>query len=171
MKFLKKRSLLLLTAVLVLSSVLLPRQVSAVRDRKLFGKAHTMELSGEEIALQMPTLSEKLELLGRAVQDPELEVYTTSQQLAGTEAIRQDGAETIGQGETPSEVFAKAMGYLSEWGLLPEGFSTEGFQPASIISMFEDAEEQRQAAELFQTTLPVMETKQEREKAPNYLLD
>ena len=125
MKFLKKRSLLLLTAVLVLSSVLLPRQVSAVRDRKLFGKAHTMELSGEEIALQMPTLSEKLELLGRAIQDPELEVYTTSQQLAGTEAIRQDGAETIGQGETPSEVFAKAMGYLSEWGLLPEGFSTE----------------------------------------------
>ena len=118
MKFLKKRSLLLLTAVLVLSSVLLPRQVSAVRDRKLFGKAHTMELSGEEIALQMPTLSEKLELLGRAIQDPELEVYATSQQLDGTEAT--------GQGDTPSEMFARAMESLSEWDLLPEGFSTEG---------------------------------------------
>ena len=66
----------------------------------------------------MPTLSEKLELLGRAIQDPELEVYSTSQQL--------DGTETVGQGDTPSEVFAKAMEYLSEWDLLPEGFSTEG---------------------------------------------
>ena len=126
MKVLKKWGLPLLTGVGVLSSVLLPRQISAMRDMKLFGKAHTMELSEEDVEIHMPTLSEKLELLGRAIQDPELEVYTTSQQLAGTEAVRQDGTETIGQGETPSEVFAKAMGYLSEWGLLPEGFSLEG---------------------------------------------
>lgn len=39
------------------------------------------------------------------------------------------------------------------------------FQPAGIISMFEDEEEQRQAAELFHTTLPHLDTKQEREKA------
>ena len=38
-------------------------------------------------------------------------------------------------------------------------------QPAGIISMFEDEEEQRQAAELFHTTLPHLETRQEREKA------
>lgn len=118
MKFLKKWSLPLLTGVLVLSSVLLPRQVSAVRDTKLFGKAHTTELSEEDVELHMPTLSEKLELLGRAIRDPELEVYSTSQQLDGTEAI--------GQGNTPSEMFAQAMEYLSEWDLLPEGFSTEG---------------------------------------------
>ncbi len=37
------------------------------------------------------------------------------------------------------------------------------FQPAGIISMFEDEEEQRQAAELFHTTLPELSTKQEKE--------
>lgn len=45
------------------------------------------------------------------------------------------------------------------------GFAVSGFSPASIVSMFEEPEEQRQAAELFQTTLPMLETKQEREKA------
>ena len=49
MKVLKKWGLPLLTGVVVLSSVLLPRQISAVRDMKLFGKAHTMELSEEDI--------------------------------------------------------------------------------------------------------------------------
>ena len=39
------------------------------------------------------------------------------------------------------------------------------FQPAGIISMFEDEEEQRQAAELFHTTLPELSTRQERERA------
>lgn len=38
-------------------------------------------------------------------------------------------------------------------------------QPAGIVSMFEDEEEQRQAAELFHTTLPHLDTRQEREKA------
>lgn len=118
MKLLKKWGLLLLTGVLVLSSVLLPRQISTVRDTKLFGKAHTTELTDEDVALHMPTLTEKLELLGRAIWDPELEVYSTNQQL--------DGTETFGQGSTPSEMFTRAMDYLSEWDLLPEGFSTEG---------------------------------------------
>ena len=39
------------------------------------------------------------------------------------------------------------------------------FNPAGIISTFEDEEEQRQAAELFNTNLPRLETGQEREKA------
>ena len=39
------------------------------------------------------------------------------------------------------------------------------FNPAGIISTFEDEEEQRQAAELFNTNLPELGTKQEREKA------
>ncbi len=38
-------------------------------------------------------------------------------------------------------------------------------QPAGIVSMFEDEEEQRKAAELFHTKLPHLETGQEREKA------
>lgn len=39
------------------------------------------------------------------------------------------------------------------------------FNPAGIISTFEDAEEQHEAAELFNTSLPELGTKQEREKA------
>lgn len=39
------------------------------------------------------------------------------------------------------------------------------YNPAAIISMFEDEEEQRIAAALFNTTLPELNTKQEREKA------
>ncbi len=39
------------------------------------------------------------------------------------------------------------------------------FNPAGIISTFEDEEEQREAAELFNTNLPRLETGQDREKA------
>lgn len=39
------------------------------------------------------------------------------------------------------------------------------YNPAAIISMFTDEEEQRQAAELFNTSLPEINTPQEREKA------
>ncbi len=39
------------------------------------------------------------------------------------------------------------------------------FRPADIVSTFEDEEEQRQAAELFNTNLPRLNTGQEREKA------
>ena len=39
------------------------------------------------------------------------------------------------------------------------------FNPAGIISMFEDEEEQRQAAALFNTNLPQLNTLQEKEKA------
>ncbi len=39
------------------------------------------------------------------------------------------------------------------------------FSPAGIISMFEDEEEQRQVAQLFNTNLPTLETRQEKEKA------
>ncbi len=39
------------------------------------------------------------------------------------------------------------------------------YNPAAIISMFSDEEEQRKAAELFNTNLPQLTTKQEKEKA------
>ncbi|MBQ8231039.1 MAG: DNA primase [Lachnospiraceae bacterium] len=39
------------------------------------------------------------------------------------------------------------------------------YNPAGIISMFTDEEEQREAASLFNTNLPALETKQEKEKA------
>ena len=39
------------------------------------------------------------------------------------------------------------------------------YNPAGIISMFTDEEEQREAASLFNTNLPALETKQEKDKA------
>lgn len=45
------------------------------------------------------------------------------------------------------------------------GLGQGAFQAASIVSMFEDEEEQQRAAEIFHTTLPKLETLQEREKA------
>ena len=51
-----------------------------------------------------------------------------------------------------------------------EGLEQGGFQAASIISMFEDEEEQSQAAELFHTSLPRLDTLQEREKALHDIL-
>lgn len=39
------------------------------------------------------------------------------------------------------------------------------YNPAAVISMFEDEDEQREAASLFNTNLPKLETRQEREKA------
>lgn len=57
------------------------------------------------------------------------------------------------------ELYAKAADKLFQ------GFGKPDFQPAGIVSMFEDPEEQRQVAELFQTTLPRLDTRQDREKA------
>ena len=44
------------------------------------------------------------------------------------------------------------------------------YQPAAIVSMFQDEEEQRQVAEIFNTNLPQLETRQEREKALHDIL-
>lgn len=45
------------------------------------------------------------------------------------------------------------------------GLEEGNFDPAGVISMFEDEEEQREAASLFHTSPPRLETEQEREKA------
>lgn len=46
-----------------------------------------------------------------------------------------------------------------------QGFEEDDFQPAGIVSMFEEESEQREVAELFNTNLPQLNTGQEREKA------
>ena len=46
-----------------------------------------------------------------------------------------------------------------------DGLSKGEYNPAAIISMFADEEEQREAAALFNTKLTELETRQEREKA------
>jgi DNA primase len=44
------------------------------------------------------------------------------------------------------------------------------YNPAAVISMFEDEDEQRQAAELFNTNIPKVDTKQDMEKALHDIL-
>ena len=91
---------------------------------------------------------------------------------------------------TPLMVICGACGLIADepalYGkikkyILPEDFTEEiyrrvaerlfreleegNFQPAGIISMFEDEEEQREVAALFHTSLPQLDTPQEREKA------
>lgn len=74
-------------------------------------------------------------------------------------SIYQKIKKYISPGDFTEELYRKVAEQL--FAGLEEG----NFQPAGIISTFEDEEEQRQAAELFQTNLPMLETGQEREKA------
>lgn len=74
-------------------------------------------------------------------------------------SIYQKIRKYISPGDFTEELYRKVAEKL--FAGLEEG----NFQPAGIISTFEDEEEQRQAAELFQTNLPMLETGQEREKA------
>ena len=74
------------------------------------------------------------------------------------------------------EVYPKIKAYISAADFTDEligqvadklfaGLSGDGFQPASIISAFEDEEEQREVAKIFNTKLPRLQTIQEKEKA------
>ncbi len=73
-------------------------------------------------------------------------------------------------------IYQKIKGYISAGDFtedlykrvaerLFEGLEQGNYNPAGIISMFEDEEEQRKAASLFHTNLPQLTTVQEREKA------
>lgn len=65
----------------------------------------------------------------------------------------------ISAGDFTEELYVKVADRLFE------DLDKGQVNPASVISMFEDEEEQREAASLFHTKLMEMETKQEREKA------
>lgn len=73
-------------------------------------------------------------------------------------------------------IYQKIKGYISAEDFtedlykrvaqkLFEDLNQGNYNPAGIISMFEDEEEQREAASLFHTNLPSLTTLQEREKA------
>jgi len=101
---------------------------------------------------------------GIAQKQPPEEKANRSQKLLITWLVDEPGLygrikEYISPEDFTEELYRKVAEKLFE------GIEKPGFQPAGIISMFEDPEEQRQAAELFQTTLPQMDTLQEREKA------
>ena len=124
MRYLKKWKLPVLTAVVVLAAVLLPRQISALRDRGTLGVLHTEPLSEEDLSARSLSMPEKLELLGRAIWYPDLEIFSTTQPLPSS---GQSGAE---QAEA---AFFRAVEHLSSWGIFPESFdaSTLKFEGGS----------------------------------------
>ena len=85
MKLLRKWGLPLLTGAVVLAAVLLPSRSSALRDRQTLSAPCTEPLAQEDLTLQETTLPEKLELLGRTIRYPELDVYSATQLLEQTE--------------------------------------------------------------------------------------
>ncbi len=68
-------------------------------------------------------------------------------------------AKYIGAEDFTDELYRKVADKLFA------GLVQGGFEPAALISQFADEEEQRKAAELFNTKLEELQTKQEREKA------
>ena len=78
MKCLRRWGLPLLTGAVVLGAVLLPRQISAFQDRQILGTVHMEPVAAEELAAGEASLPEKLELLGRAIRYPGLDVYSAA---------------------------------------------------------------------------------------------
>ena len=64
---------------------------------------------------------------------------------------------------SPADFTDELYGKVAE--KLFEGLEKEGFSPAGIISLFQEENEQREVAELFDTKLEMLVTTQEREKA------
>lgn len=87
-----------------------------------------------------------------------------SQRLLLTWLIEDVGLFEVVRPYIGPEDFTEEM-YQRIAGLLYEQYEAGQVNPAKIISMFTDEEEQRQVASLFHTRIHEVETKQEREKA------
>ena len=86
MRDLKQWALPAVTVLAVLGAVLLPRQISSLRDRSMLGAIHTEALSQEDLSVRELPLPEKLELLGRAIRYPDLEIFSTGTARSGRPA-------------------------------------------------------------------------------------
>ena len=116
MRSFKAWGLPVLTGLVVLAAVLLPRQLSILRDRGELAAVHMESLSEEDLTVREIPLPEKLKLLWRAVQYPDLEVFSTSQPLPSP------GAQAAEQAE---EIFFQSVETLADWGVLPAGYDLE----------------------------------------------
>lgn len=101
---------------------------------------------------------------------------TTKEQTSSEELSRRSQRILLTWLVEEPEVFPKIKDYIKATDFTDEligqvadklfaGLSGDGFQAASIISAFEDEEEQREVAKIFNTKLPRIETVQEKEKA------
>ncbi len=108
MNSVKKWAFPTVAIVVVAASLLVPGQLSAFRDRRLLEVPHVEPLMAEELADSASELSQRLELLSRAIRYPELEVYSSTQPL---------DEDDIEEAEI---AFHAALESLSAWGILPE---------------------------------------------------
>ena len=108
----KKWALPGLTILMVLAAIVLPQQLSSLRDLKTLDTIHTQPLSEDDL-LPLP---EKLALLARAIRYPDLEVYSTTQSLPVPGQPGADQAEAA---------FFQGIDCLADWGVLPESFDPD----------------------------------------------
>lgn len=112
----KKWGLPVLTGLMVLASIVLPQQLSSLRDLKTLDTIHTQPLSEDDLAVRELPLPEKLALLARAIRDPDLEVYSTTQPLPLSGQPGADQAEAA---------FFQSVDCLADWGVLPQSFDPD----------------------------------------------
>lgn len=124
MKYLRKWGIPVLTGLVVLAALLLPEQISTLRDRQALSAIHTVPLAEEDLTIREISLPEKLELLGRSILYPDLEIFSTTQSLPSP---GEPGAEQA------QEAFFKSVEYLADWSVLPESLdlNTLEFQSGS----------------------------------------
>ena len=113
MKRAKTWALPAVTGLVVLSALVLPPQISALRDRQALGTIHKELLAQEELTIREATLAEKLTLLVRAIRYPDLAVYSTTQSLPDP------GEPEAAQAE---EALLQSVDFLLAWGVLPQDF-------------------------------------------------
>ncbi len=101
---------------------------------------------------------------GRAVRSSPEESGKKAQRLLITWIADEPGIYARIQSYISPEDFTEAL-YRKVAERLFADLERGNYSPAGIVSMFEDEEEQRQAAELFHTKLPRLDSLQEREKA------
>lgn len=112
----KKWALPGLTVLMVLAAIVLPQQLSSLRDLKTLDTIHTQPLSEDDLAVRELPLPEKLALLARAIRYPDLEVYSTTQSLPVPGQPGADQAEAA---------FFQGIDCLADWGVLPESFDPD----------------------------------------------
>ena len=112
----KKWGLPGLTGLMVLASIVLPQQLSSLRDLKILDTIHIEPLSEDDLSVRELPLPEKLALLARAIRDPDLEVYSTTQPLPLSGQPGADQAEAA---------FFQSVDCLADWGVLPQSFDPD----------------------------------------------
>lgn len=119
MKHAKAWALPFATGLVVLSALLLPPQISALRDRQTLGAIHKELLAQEELTIREATLAEKLTLLVRAIRYPDLAVYSTTQSLPEPGQPESEQAE---------DALLQSVDFLLAWGVLPQDFDQDSLE-------------------------------------------